>query len=173
MIPIFNRLNRISHIVSFLKNTLILDQSSIHHVCCIYLSCNLVFFQMLYKTIQITKRSFNNVLTQTSRYNIINLFFTKMPSFLIQPSQALQKPIFCSMIRTIFTWCPFASAPFLNCSHKICEFPFFLGELEIINIFFISFSPRFFNSNNFRFPPIKYSREILLSNYLSSPVYLY
>ena len=55
-------------------------------------------------------------------------------------SKTLQKPIFCSIIRTIFTWCPFASAPFLNCSHKICEFPFFLGELEIINIFFISFS---------------------------------
>ena len=33
---------------------------------------------MLYKTIQITKGSFNNVLTQTSRYNILNLFFTKM-----------------------------------------------------------------------------------------------
>ena len=65
-------LNRIPHIVGFSKNTLILDQSGIHHVCCIYLSCNPVFFQMLYKTIQITKRSFNNVLTQTSRYNIVN-----------------------------------------------------------------------------------------------------
>ena len=70
----------------------------------------------------------------------ISSFNTQVPPFLIQPSQALQKPIFCSMIRTIFTWCPFASAPFLNCSHKICEFPFFLGELEIISIFFISFS---------------------------------
>ena len=61
-----NRLNRISHIISIFKNTLILNQSSIHYVCCIYLSCNPVLFQMLYKTIQITKRSFNNVLTQTS-----------------------------------------------------------------------------------------------------------
>ena len=52
---LFNSLNGISHIVGFLENTLILDQSSIHHVCCIYLSCNLVFFQMIYKTIQITK----------------------------------------------------------------------------------------------------------------------
>ena len=52
---LFNSLNGISHIVGFLENTLILDQSSIHHVCCIYLSCDLVFFQMLYKTIQITK----------------------------------------------------------------------------------------------------------------------
>ena len=73
-----NILNRISHIISIFKNTLILNQSSIHYVCCIYLSCNPVLFQMLYKTIQITKRSFNNVLTQTSRYNIVNLFFTKM-----------------------------------------------------------------------------------------------
>ena len=31
-------LNGISHIVGFLENTLILDQSSIHHVCCIYFS---------------------------------------------------------------------------------------------------------------------------------------
>lgn len=66
-------LNRISHIVGFLENTLILDQSSIQHVYCIYLSCNFVFFQMLYKTIQITKGSFNNVLTQTSRYNIVSV----------------------------------------------------------------------------------------------------
>ena len=64
----------------------------------------------------------------------IELEEEQVPPFLIHPSQALQKPIFCSMIRTIFTWCPFASVPFFNCSHKICEFPFFLGELEIINI---------------------------------------
>ena len=50
-----NRLNRISHIISIFKNTLILNQSCIHHVCCIYPSCNPVLFQMLYKTIQITK----------------------------------------------------------------------------------------------------------------------
>ena len=57
-------------------------------------------------------------------------FNTQVPPFLIQPSQALQKPMFCFIIRTIFTLCPFASAPFLNCSHKICEFPFFLGDLN-------------------------------------------
>ena len=50
-----NILNRISHIISIFKNTLILNQSSIHHVCCIYPSYNPVLFQMLYKAIQITK----------------------------------------------------------------------------------------------------------------------
>ena len=72
----------------------------------------------------------------------ISSFKTQVPPFLIQPSQALQNPIFCSMMRTSFTWCPFSSAPFLNCSHKSCEFPFFLGELEIINTFFIVFLPQ-------------------------------
>ena len=50
-----NILNRISHIISIFKNTLILNQSCIHHVCCIYPSYNPVLFQMLYKAIQITK----------------------------------------------------------------------------------------------------------------------
>ena len=56
-----NILNRISHIISIFKNTLILNQSSIHHVCCIYPSYNPVLFQMLYKAIQITKWYFNFV----------------------------------------------------------------------------------------------------------------
>ena len=39
-------------------------------------------------------------------------------------SKTLQKPIFCSIIRTIFTWCPFASAPrryasFTRCSWRV------------------------------------------------------
>ena len=76
MFPRYWHCNSLNY--KFLENTLILDQSSIHHVCCIYLSCNLVFFQMLYKTIQITKWSFNNALTQTSWYNIVNFFFTEM-----------------------------------------------------------------------------------------------
>ena len=56
---------------------------------------------------------------------------SQVPPFLIQPSQALQKPILCSMIRTIFTWCPFASAPFFDCSHKICEFDFMTSFLIV------------------------------------------
>ena len=48
-------LNGIPHIISFLENALIFNQSGLHYICCIYLSCNLVFFKMLYETIQITK----------------------------------------------------------------------------------------------------------------------
>ena len=85
-------LNGISHIVGFLENTLILDQSSIHHVCCIYLSWNLVFFQMLYKTIQITKWSFNNVLIQTSWY-LLRLLLTSHSSLLLRQMRQMRPSV--------------------------------------------------------------------------------